>query len=215
MSDAPQFDARLRLILVTDGVGDPGRIEQIVRAAIRGGVRCVQLREPKWSARQMLRACETVRPMLEQVDGHLLVNDRVDVVAAGVAHGAQIGHRSLPPELARKVLGPDRLLGYSAHDADELASAAKHGCNFALLSPVWPTTSKPAAAFLSVVRAGWIAPPPPRSRKCRQPSDPSGSQCAAPSCSPKTRRARLLSCCSPGQSSRFARSALWIPELTT
>lgn len=156
MSDAPQFDARLRLILVTDGVGDPGRIEQIVLAAIRGGVRCVQLREPKWSARQMLRACETVRPMLEQVDGHLLVNDRIDVVAAGVAHGAQIGHRSLPPELARKVLGPDRLLGYSAHDADELASAAKHGCNFALLSPVWPTTSKPAAAFLSVVRAGLL-----------------------------------------------------------
>jgi thiamine monophosphate synthase len=50
-------DPRLRLILVSDGVGDPRRIEEVVQAALRGGCRCVQLREPRWSARAMLRAC--------------------------------------------------------------------------------------------------------------------------------------------------------------
>ncbi|MFT4513580.1 MAG: thiamine-phosphate pyrophosphorylase [Planctomycetota bacterium] len=156
MSDTSPDDQRLRLILVTDGAGDPGRIEEIVSEALLGGVRCVQIRESKWTARQMLRACERLTPMLEQVDGLLLVNDRIDVVAARFAHGAQIGHRSLPPELAREVLGPNARIGYSAHDEEELTNAAKHGCDFALLSPVWPTSSKPNAAFLTVARAALL-----------------------------------------------------------
>lgn len=153
MSEPSRIDARLQLILVTDGVGDPGRIEEIVQAAVDGGVRCVQVRESKWTARQMLRACEQLAPILEPVGGLLLVNDRLDVVATGVCHGAQIGHRSLPPALARYVLGDDRVLGFSAHDEHELRDADDHGCDFALLSPVWPTKSKPNAAFLTVPHA--------------------------------------------------------------
>jgi thiamine-phosphate diphosphorylase len=150
------IDACLRLILVTDGIGDPARLQQIVTAAIEGGVRCVQLREPSWSARQLLLACETLRPILDSVQGLLLVNDRLDVAATGAAHGAQIGYRSLPPEQARKVVGPDCVLGYSAHNAAELALAAQHGCDFALLSPVWPTSSKPNVAPLEVSRAAQL-----------------------------------------------------------
>jgi thiamine-phosphate diphosphorylase len=153
MANRALVNRQLRLILITDGVGDLGRIEEVVREAVLGGVRCVQLREPNWSARQMLQACECLTPMLEMVDGLLLVNDRIDVVAARVAHGAQIGHRSLPPKLAREVLGPTAILGYSAHDQTELALAAKHGCNFAQLSPVWQTTSKQNAVPLTVPRA--------------------------------------------------------------
>lgn len=154
--DAPLIDACLRLILVTDGIGDATRLQQIVTAAIEGGVRCVQLREPRWSARQLLLACEILKPMLDSVHGLLLVNDRLDVAATGAAHGAQIGHRSLPPELARKVVGPSSVLGYSAHNAAEMSLAAKHGCDFALLSPVWPTSSKPSVAPLEVSRAAQL-----------------------------------------------------------
>lgn len=146
-------DPRLRLMLITDGVGDPERVDRIVAAAVDGGVRCVQLREPRWTARALCKACERLTPRLDAVGGLLLVNDRVDVAAARAAHGAQVGHRSLPPELAREVLGPRAVLGYSAHDQDELALAARAGCDFALLSPVWPTTSKPGKAFLGPARA--------------------------------------------------------------
>jgi thiamine-phosphate pyrophosphorylase len=146
-------DPRLQLILVTDGLGDLARLQVIVTAALAGGVRCVQLREPKWTARALVRACELLTPQLDSVGGLLLVNDRVDVAATRVAHGANIGHRSLPPDLAREVIGPHGMLGYSAHDEEELEQAAAGGCNFALLSPVWPTTSKPGAAFLGVARA--------------------------------------------------------------
>jgi len=138
----------LQFVLVTDGRGDAVRLERIVRAAIDGGARCVQLREPHWSARQLLQTAERLRPMLDAVNGLLLVNDRVDVAATDAAHGAQIGHRSLPPELARQVLGPSRVLGYSAHDQGQVDLAAAAGCDFALLAPVWATTSKPGLPHL-------------------------------------------------------------------
>jgi thiamine-phosphate diphosphorylase len=146
--------ALLRLVLITDGRGDPVRVERIVAAAVQAGVRCVQLREPQWPARAMLRACERLLPVVTGAGGVLLVNDRLDVVATGMAHGAQIGHRSLPPEVARRVLGPAFVIGYSAHDTNELDLAVAAGCDFALLSPVWPTTSKPGALHLGVNRAG-------------------------------------------------------------
>ncbi len=146
----------LQLVLVTDGRGDPARLERIVDQVVAAGVRTVQLREPELPARVLLRTCERLLPILQRVGGLLLVNDRVDVAAAGAAHGAQIGHRSLPPELARKVLGPDPVLGLSAHDRAELDLATAGGCDFALLSPVWPTPSKPGAPHLGAVRAAQL-----------------------------------------------------------
>lgn len=148
--------SRLALVVVTDGLGDLARLAAIVGAACAGGVRCVQLREPQWSARTLLAAAERLRPLLDACDGWLLVNDRVDVAAAGAAHGAQVGHRSLPPGLARQVLGPTAVLGCSAHDAAELEAGAAGGCDFALLSPVWPTTSKPGVAPLGPARAAML-----------------------------------------------------------
>ncbi|HEB53726.1 MAG TPA: thiamine phosphate synthase [bacterium] len=146
----------LRLQLITDGLGDEDRIVDIVSSALAAGLRSVQVREPKWSARLLLRACERLRPALDAVGGWLLVNDRVDVALAGAAHGVQLGHRSLPPATVRAMVGEQVVLGYSAHDADELGRAARDGCDFALLSPVWPTNSKPDAAFLGVERAGHL-----------------------------------------------------------
>ena len=148
----PLDPSLLRLVVISDGRADIQRLESIVGAAISGGARCVQVREPGWTARQLADACERLRPRLDAVRGVLLVNDRLDVAAAR-AHGAQIGRKSLPPDAARHVLGPDAVIGYSAHDADELALAARSGCDFALLAPVWPTRSKPGAAPLGEQRA--------------------------------------------------------------
>ncbi|HZN39306.1 MAG TPA: thiamine phosphate synthase [Planctomycetota bacterium] len=154
---APRLDpSLLRLVLVTDGRGELERIEAVTAAAIEGGVRCVQLREAKWSARQIMLACERLMPMLERVGGILLVNDRLDLAVARMAHGAQIGYRSLPPEVAREVLGTNSLLGYSAHDQGELDLAVAGDCDFALLSPVWPTTSKPGMPHLGEARAAHL-----------------------------------------------------------
>ncbi|GDY01871.1 hypothetical protein LBMAG49_12000 [Planctomycetota bacterium] len=143
----------LRVLLITDGLGDAPRLLRIVRAGLQAGVRAVQVREPLWSARELIAFADCLRPEVAAVRGILLVNDRCDVVAAGHADGVQCGFRSLSPAAARKVVGKDRLVGYSAHDGAQIAEAAAAGCDFALLSPVWPSSSKPGAKPLGVERA--------------------------------------------------------------
>lgn len=153
VAPAATVRAALRLLWVTDGRGDGDRIVAIVTAAIGGGLRAVQVREPALPARLLAALCERLAAELAPVDGLLLVNDRVDVAAAGPAHGAHVGHRSLPAAAARRVLRPGQLLGCSAHDAAELRAAAAAGCDFCLLAPVLPTTSKPGAVALGIERA--------------------------------------------------------------
>lgn len=143
-----------RLLLVSDGRGDAVRLADVVRAALAVGVRAVQVRERAWSARELAAFCVQLQPDFAAVDGLLLVNDRVDVAAAGCCAGVQIGHRSLPPAAARRALGPQGVLGCSAHDETELAAAAVAGADFALLSPVWPTASKPLTPSLGIWAAG-------------------------------------------------------------
>lgn len=139
-------------MLVSDGVGDADRIEAIATAAAAGGLACLQLREPAWSTRQLQQCCERLRDRFDGVGALLFVNDGVELVAAGLADGAQLGRRSPSPASARSRLGERGLLGHSSHDEHELRRAAGH-CDFALLSPVWPTTCKPGAPALGVARA--------------------------------------------------------------
>jgi len=102
-----------------------------------------------------MAACAArLRPLVRAVDGLLLANDRCDLAACGLCDGAQVGVRSLPPALARRAVGDGALLGVSCHDEAELARARSAAADFALLSPVWPTGSKPGHAGLGVVRAG-------------------------------------------------------------
>ena len=144
----------LLVTFVTDGKGDESRLCCLVEAALRGGVRAVQLREPLMSAAQLARVCERLMIPIRAVDGVLLVNDRCDLAAAGLCDGVQVGHRSLPVALARRACGPEALLGASCHSPLELSNAGDAGADFALLSPVWATSSKPGLVGLGVERAG-------------------------------------------------------------
>jgi thiamine-phosphate pyrophosphorylase len=142
-------------MLVTDGAGDVGRIERTVDAAVRAGLRAVQVREEKLTARVLAALCERLRPALRRAGGVLLVNDRADVAAAA-ADGVHLGRRSLPPSAARAIVGARALVGFSAHDADEVAWAAAQGADYVTLSPVFATAIKPDAAPLGPERAAEI-----------------------------------------------------------
>lgn len=144
--------AALRLLVITDGQGCAARLEQQIREILAGGICAVQLREPGLSARALGALCDRLRPWFDAAGGLLLVNDRVDVAAA-CAHGAQVGHRSLAPAQARRLLLAGQVLGSSAHDERELAAARAAHCDFALLSPVFATASKPGAVPLGQERA--------------------------------------------------------------
>jgi thiamine-phosphate pyrophosphorylase len=147
-------------MLITDGRGDPDRVIRVVAAALAGGVRGVQVREPSLSAREVCALCEELKPRVEAVGGELFVNDRVDVVAAGYAHGVQLGYRSLRPVAARRVLPASARVGYSVHDLAQIREG--EAADFFILAPLFPTGSKPGVEPLGLDRAGELVAASPR-----------------------------------------------------
>jgi len=109
-------------------------------------------------ARELLEWAERVLAVVED-RALVLVNDRVDVCTAlldlGVA-GVHLGHRDTPPEEARRLLGPDPLIGLSTHSAGDVARAAELPVDYLGFGPIFPTATKGYARGLGP-EAAWSA----------------------------------------------------------
>ncbi|EGR50682.1 uncharacterized protein TRIREDRAFT_75992 [Trichoderma reesei QM6a] len=115
---------------------------RVVEAAVRGGVSIVQYRD-KHSDRQT--AVQTARKLLEvtrRFGVPLLVNDRVDVAVEVGCEGVHIGQDDMAYEEARKLLGPDKIIGVTASSVDEALAACKAGADYLGLGTVYATPTK-------------------------------------------------------------------------
>ena len=131
------------LYLITDRMQTAGRaLPAVVADALRGGLRAVQLREKNLAAAQLFEIAVELRQLTREYGAKLLVNDRVDVALAAGADGVHLGKGGLPVREARRILGSERLIGYSAHSADEALQAQRDGADFVTLGPVYHTPSK-------------------------------------------------------------------------
>ena len=105
-------DFNLDVYFVTDRDLSRGRpIEGIVAAAARGGATVVQLREKECSTREFIDIGNRVKDILAPYNVPLIINDRLDVALAIDADGIHIGQSDMPYDIARKYLGPDKIIG--------------------------------------------------------------------------------------------------------
>lgn len=134
-----------RLYLITDRQQTAGReLPAVVAAALAGGARCIQLREKDLASRQLFDLARELRRLTREYGARLLINDRIDVALAAEADGVHLGINSLPLGEARRILGPGRLIGYSAHSSAEALRAEQDGADFVTFGPVYHTPSKAA-----------------------------------------------------------------------
>jgi thiamine-phosphate pyrophosphorylase len=132
-----------RLYVVTDRQQTAGRaLEEVVIAAARGGAGAIQLREKDLSARELYALGARLQKGLAPYGVPLLINDRVDVALALDAAGVHLAGHSLPTTLARRILGPNKLLGVSTHSVEEAQAAMAEGADFIVFGPVFATPSK-------------------------------------------------------------------------
>ena len=136
--------ARDRLYLIADTTGASWPLREAVAAAVRAGVRLVQLREKELVDQDYLALARDIRAITATYGARLLINSRVQIAAAVHADGVHLP-RNAPIDEARSAMGPRALIGVSAHSAEELRRAEAEGADFVTLSPVFPTASKPWA----------------------------------------------------------------------
>jgi thiamine-phosphate pyrophosphorylase len=140
----------LSLYLVLDPVqcGGHSRSLEITQAALEGGVTIVQLRAPEWHKRAWLALALDLLPITRRFGVPLIINDHIDVALACGADGVHIGQKDLPPEIARKLLGPRVLIGLSVSNEREADNANSLGTmiDYVGVGPVFDTPTKPDAS---------------------------------------------------------------------
>ena len=133
----------LRLYLVTNRYQDS--VESFlekVETACRSGVTIVQLREKNLTTNQYYQLAKQVKEITDAYQVPLIIDDRLDVCLAVDAAGLHIGDDELPVSVARKVLGPEKILGVTAKTVKRAIEAEEGGANYLGTGAIFPTTTK-------------------------------------------------------------------------
>ncbi len=134
---------RLALHVLTDHEWSRGRdLLSVADAALKGGATIIQLRHKTASTRVLVEEGLALRTLTRQYQALLIVNDRVDVALAVDADGAHVGQDDLPAPIARRLLGPERILGVSAGSIMEAEAAVAAGADYLGVGPIYPTRGK-------------------------------------------------------------------------
>ena len=107
-----------------------------------GGATLIQLREKRMAAREFYEQAKAAVDVAVQRGVQLIINDRVDVALAVGAHGVHLGQDDMPPEAARKLLGPNAVIGYSTHNIEQAIAATKLPIDYLAIGPIFATTTK-------------------------------------------------------------------------
>ncbi len=135
----------LSLYLVTDRDLSQGRATgNIVAAAVRGGITCVQLREKQASTREFVAEARAIKTLLADQERHipLIINDRLDVALAVGADGVHLGQSDMELCDARRIAGANFIIGISAESVADAMAAAAAGADYLGISPVFATATK-------------------------------------------------------------------------
>ncbi|MCL2912770.1 thiamine phosphate synthase [Shewanella corallii] len=136
-----------RLYLVTDERLSDEALCHVVTQAVEGGVTMVQLREKQGKLRRFIQRGQLLKTILAGTEVPLIINDRVDVALAINADGVHLGQSDMPAEMARELLGQDKLLGLTVESMAQLEQAQSLPVDYLGISTVFATPTKTDTCF--------------------------------------------------------------------
>ena len=135
--------AKVRLyVLLTESLCRGDWLET-AKQAIAGGADCLQLREKTLEAGQWLNRARQLVKLCHESGVLSIVNDRPDLAVLSGADGVHVGQGDLPPAEARRIVGPQRLVGISTHNPEQFHAALNSGADYIAVGPMFPSPTKP------------------------------------------------------------------------
>ncbi|MFN8005751.1 MAG: thiamine phosphate synthase [Terriglobia bacterium] len=128
------------VILDTQYAAPP--FESLIGTIARTGVGWVQLREKTASSRIFFERARSFVASCHQHGLTAFINDRVDIASLTDADGVHLGQEDLPVEVARQLLGPGKIIGYSTHNRRQALEAERSSADYVAIGPAYPTASK-------------------------------------------------------------------------
>lgn len=117
-------------------------LEQAVNDAIKGGCTVVQLREKHATSREFYQLALSLKRITGYYGIPLIINDRLDIAAAVNAEGVHLGQKDLPADIARAVLGEEKIIGVSANNLQAAINAELDGADYIGVGAVFQTSTK-------------------------------------------------------------------------
>ncbi len=121
----------------------------IIEEAIKGGTTIVQLREKTASTKEFYDLALKVKEITSRYGIPLLINDRIDIALAVDSEGVHIGQDDMPADIAREIIGEDKILGVSASTVEEAKKAEIDSADYIGSGAVFPTATKDDADSVS------------------------------------------------------------------
>jgi thiamine-phosphate pyrophosphorylase len=145
--------AAARLYMLLTGAQCTASLDWTIAEAAAGGVAVFQLREKDLSDAALLERARRVRQWTRTAGALFIVNDRPDIAAAVAADGVHLGQDDLPVAVARRILGPDKLIGVSTHTPEQVQQAVQDGASYLGAGPVFPSQTKPFDTYPGIAFA--------------------------------------------------------------
>ncbi|KPJ62738.1 hypothetical protein AMK68_04565 [candidate division KD3-62 bacterium DG_56] len=121
------------------------RHREVAEAALAGGASMIQLRDKEMTTRDLLAEAAAVLAICRRHRAPLIINDRVDIALAVGADGVHVGDDDMPVAHARRLLGPDAIIGASADSVEAARAAGRDGADYLGVGPMFATETKPDA----------------------------------------------------------------------
>lgn len=132
----------MRLYAVTASMEDGDALLEKVREAIAGGAGVVQLREKRMEDSALIELARRFAKLCREMGAISIINDRADVAALAGADGVHVGQDDLAAERAREILGPNGIVGVSAHSVEEALRAQAAGADYLGVGAAFATGTK-------------------------------------------------------------------------
>lgn len=158
--DGVNMPARLdhvRLYLITDARPALRPFEAFLEAAIAGGVGMVQLRDRELEDAELLSVAVSGSEVCARHGIPFIVNDRVDIAVLAGAAGVHLGQDDIPPSLARRLIGPEAIVGLSTHSPEQIDNAEGEPVDYIGVGPIHATPTKPGRSAVGTALVRYAA----------------------------------------------------------
>lgn len=141
----------MMLYAVTDAAwtGKKTLTEQ-VEEAMKGGITFLQLREKHLSKEEFLKEAIEIKDLARKYQIPFVINDNIEIAQKAEADGVHVGQDDMPVEEVRQILGPDKIIGVSAHNVEEAVRAEQGGADYLGVGAVYPTSTKENTSAVSM-----------------------------------------------------------------
>ncbi len=141
------------LYVLVDGCDSPSACEQLVGLLLTAGADVIQLRDKRLPDRLLLQRARLVRRMTREQGRLFIMNDRVDLALLADADGVHVGQEEISVSDARRLMGPEALIGVSTHSLDQARQAVLDGANYLGCGPTFTSATK---SFSQLAGIGYL-----------------------------------------------------------